>query len=72
MKEEAEKLVIRSEPELAVRMHMDSLVKEYERIVISQRGAEKTIENESALELISLKIRQCEDGIALLRQIFND
>jgi hypothetical protein len=75
MKEPQEPVIITSEPALAIMLHLDSLKKEYERIVSVLNGWENkptlNEENKSALELIKLKMHQCEYGLKFINEMMS-
>jgi len=74
MKEQPKVVQLNSEGELAIHLHLQGLIGEYERIVkVSsnyQLNSHANAENKSAIELIKRKIDQCNEAMIILNECF--
>lgn len=74
MKDDQLNFEINSEPELAIYLHIQGLIEEYERIVkVSsnyQLNSHSNAENKQALDLIIVKINQCREVLNWVKEIY--
>ena len=74
MKQDLQPREFRCESSLGIYLHMQGLIKEYERIVSSTQMVSVkdryTLENRNALDRIKLKIENCEEGLRIIEEIF--